>query len=84
MGKKEKPMEWNQTLAILISLFGLILWVLREMRADKAHIISLIEQDKKQIVFSIEKLSEKIDKESRDFHGRLCTIEEKYRQLEKK
>jgi hypothetical protein len=63
-------MDWNQTFTILISLFGLILWVLREMKSDKASVSA-----------SIEKLSEEIKKESRDFHGRLSTLEEKYIQM---
>lgn len=32
----------------------------------------------------IDRLSENISKEMKDFHGRLCALEEKYRQIERK
>jgi len=32
----------------------------------------------------IDRLSDNIMKEMRDFHGRLCSLEEKYRDMEKK
>lgn len=66
-------MDWNQTFTILISFFGLMLWIIREMK-----------QDKISLQVSMEKIAGEITKESRDFHGRLCALEEKYKQMEKK
>lgn len=55
-------MEWGQVLTIVAANFAMILWCMRERRADFLHIMKLIEE---------------IKTEMKDFHGRLCAIEER-------
>lgn len=57
-------MDWIQVLTIVFANFGMILWCMRERRADFLYITKLIEE---------------IKNEMKDFHGRLCTIEERNR-----
>lgn len=73
-------MDWPQVLTILganlaIILaalginIGLVLWTRTEANADHKRALDLIES---------------IKDEMKDFHGRLCAIEEKYHQLRNK
>jgi len=55
-------MEWGQVLMIVAANFAMILWCMRERRADFLHIMKLIND---------------IQEEVKDFHGRLCAIEER-------
>lgn len=55
-------MEWTQFLILIATLAGLFIWNRSESRADYRHLESLIRA---------------IQDEIKDFHGRLCAIEEK-------
>lgn len=59
-------MEWEQVLALIIGnaamVIPLFLWNRSESRSDMRHILCVIDA---------------IQKEMKDFHGRLCAIEEK-------
>ena len=55
-------MEWGQVLTIVAANFAMILWCMRERRADFLHIMKMVEG---------------IQNEIKDFHGRLCAIEER-------
>lgn len=55
-------MEWAQVLTIIGANFAMILWCMRERRADFLYVTKLIEE---------------IKNEMKDFHGRLCAIEER-------
>lgn len=61
-------MEWTQVLTIVLANVGLsitlFLWLRKESNADRREVLSLIEA---------------IKNEMKDFHGRLCTIEERHR-----
>lgn len=61
-------MEWYHVLGIVLGnmafVFPLWLWNRTESRADNRHILSLVEA---------------IKDEMKDFHGRLCAIEERNR-----
>lgn len=52
-------MEWTQALTVILSIFGMMLFMIREIR----------------------QVSRDIAIEMRDFHGRLCILEEKYMQM---
>jgi hypothetical protein len=54
-------MEWMQILAIIAANFSMFLWSRSESRNDYREIRALIDA---------------IHKEIKDFHGRLCAIEE--------
>ncbi len=55
-------MEWIQILSLFLANAGLILWFRAESRSDYRQCIDLIIS---------------IQTEMKDFHGRLCAIEEK-------
>ncbi len=61
-------MQWEQVLTIIAANVGMILWNARERRTDFLHTMKVIDE---------------IKKETKDFHGRLCTIEEKHKQAKK-
>ena len=64
--KKGNDMDWAQLAVFLVSVFGLFLWTRSESRSDVRRIVDLIGAIKDEI---------------KDFHGRLCELEEKYRQI---
>jgi hypothetical protein len=57
-------MDWTQVSAIMGSNILLFLWARAEARADSRLMLGIIEG---------------IQKEMKDFHGRLCAIEERNR-----
>lgn len=63
-------MNWIQVLTIIAANFGLtitlFLWLRKEANADRREIASSMSDFRKMWA-----------QESRDFHGRLCAIEEK-------
>ena len=57
-------MEWIQILSLFLANAGLILWMRSESRNDWKHMDAKIDA---------------IHEEMKDFHGRLCAIEERNR-----
>lgn len=57
-------MEWTQVLFIVASNFGMFLWLRSESKEEERRTRSLIDT---------------IKEDMRDFHGRLCAIEERGR-----
>lgn len=55
-------MEWTQFIIMLVGMFGLFAWNRTESRSDNRQIVALVDA---------------MNKEMRDFHGRLCAIEER-------
>ncbi len=55
-------MEWTQFVIFSVSVFGLFLWNRSESRTDMRQTQALIDAIRQDI---------------KDFHGRLCTLEEK-------
>lgn len=55
-------MDWTQVLTIVGSNIALFLWARAESRSDTRMMLSMIDG---------------IQKEMKDFHGRLCAIEER-------
>lgn len=68
-------MDWFQVLVIVFGnaawTFPLWLWNRAESRADNRQMISMVQGMQAQIGA--------IQQEIKDFHGRLCTIEERNR-----
>lgn len=54
-------MEWYHVLTIIGANLGLFLWSVRQSRTDFLHTCRIIES---------------IQSEMKDFHGRLCAIEQ--------
>jgi len=59
-------MEWSQVLTIIVAQSAMFLWVRRESRRDYLHMEKRTDT-----------LLNAIHQEIKDFHGRLCAIEEK-------
>lgn len=57
-------MEWIQLITVLLANAGLLMWARSESREDYRHTDSLIKA---------------IHAEMKDFHGRLCALEERRR-----
>ena len=55
-------MEWLQVLSLFLANAGLVIWFRSESRNDWRHMDAQIQA---------------IQQEIKDFHGRLCAIEEK-------
>ena len=70
-------MEWTQVFALIGGNLALILplwlWNRTESRADNRHMDAKLEANQKQVI----ELISAIKDEMKDFHGRLCAIEER-------
>lgn len=64
-------MEWTQFAIFFIGVMGLFIWNRAESRADARANDNKLE--------SIRSLMFAVIEESKDFHGRLCAIEERNR-----
>jgi len=62
-------MEWTQFIIFCLGVFGLFIWNRTESRADARHTDAKLE--------AIRALMYAVIEESKSFHGRLCTIEER-------
>ena len=66
-------MEWAQFLILLVTIAGLFLWSRSESTSDRRS----FEKDSKQLRRDLIDAVRAIEAESKDFHGRLCAIEER-------
>lgn len=64
-------MEWTQFIIFFIGVFGLFIWNRTESRNDQRSTDAKLE--------AIRALMYEMIQESKDFHGRLCAIEERNR-----
>lgn len=62
-------MEWVQFIIFFLGVFGLFIWNRTESRADMRHMDTKLEAQRN--------LMNAIYDEMKDFHNRLCIIEEK-------
>jgi hypothetical protein len=62
-------MEWAQFLILIITILGMFFWNRSESRKDIRYMDSKLE--------STRELVRAIYDESKDFHNRLCAIEER-------
>lgn len=63
-------MDYIQFTLFALGIFGLFFWNRAENRADYRHLHSLMESQRNII--------DEMRKEDKDFHGRLCALEEKF------
>lgn len=73
-------MDWTQVLTIVAFNIGLILWARSESRADYRHLeqktLEMMAGIKSELQ-AIQQQVNAIQQEIKDFHGRLCAIEER-------
>lgn len=62
-------MEWTQFIIMFLGMMGLFAWNRSESNSDRRESAS----DRREIMNLIRAIQEEI----KDFHGRLCSIEEK-------
>lgn len=66
-------MEWIQVLTLFLANVSLIVWFRSESRSDNRHLDARLDANQKET----NQLIRAIHEEMKDFHGRLCAIEEK-------
>lgn len=75
-------MDWIQFSLFFISIVGMFFWSRSESLNDIKHMDQKLETQRNMIL-EVHKennaLIKAIHEEIKDFHGRLCTIEERYR-----
>ena len=64
-----------ETLAVIISMIVMFLWLRTEANADRRESRNIQSEDRKEIM----NLIRNIQSEMVDFHNRLCAIDEKNR-----
>ncbi len=67
----EQLMPWSQFIIFFIGVFGLFIWNRTESRNDIRHVDNKLD--------AIRELTHAIHLEMKDFHNRLCAIEERNR-----
>lgn len=74
-------MEWSQFLLMIGAFVGLFTWSRTENRSDYKHTQSMLESNRNLMDANrkeINQMFNAIIQENKDFHGRLCALEEKY------
>lgn len=66
-------MDWAQVLTIIVANLGIFLWLRNESSADRRHMQQEAAADRRDLL----QLIREIKDELKDFHGRLCSIEER-------
>jgi len=66
-------MDWAQVLFLFFANASLIVWFRAESRADWRHMDNKLEAFKIEATAMIKAIQDEI----KDFHGRLCSLEEK-------
>ena len=65
-------MDWSQVLTILGGNIALFLWATKQARTDFLHLDRKLEENRKET----QQIVRAIQEEVKDFHDRLCKIEE--------
>ncbi len=68
-------MEWTQFAIMIVAFVGLFIWNRTESRNDIRHMDSKLESFRAESRILLKAIQDEI----KDFHGRLCAIEEKNR-----
>jgi hypothetical protein len=73
-------MEWTQFVIFAAGVFGCFFWNRSESRADIRHMDQKLDANReliREIHNETKSLISSIHQEIKDFHGRLCAIEER-------
>lgn len=66
-------MEWVQFIILIVAMTGMFYWNRTEARADARHFDNETKELRREMIEIMREMKE----ECRDFHGRLCAIEER-------
>lgn len=73
-------MDWSQVVTILGGNMALFLWATRQARTDYLHLDKKLDENRKetsQMIKETGQIVKAIQEEIKDFHNRLCIIEER-------
>ena len=70
-------MDWTQFAIFFIGVFSLFIWNRSESRSDARHMDAQVKANSELI----RAVHNEIHQEMKDFHGRLCAIEERKRSI---
>ena len=73
-------MEWTQFIIMFLGMVGLFAWNRTEARADARHFDARLETARTETNALIEAIRQDVKEfhqEMKNFHGRLCEIEER-------
>lgn len=68
-------MDWTQFAIFLVTMLGMFFWLRTEANADRREYAAIAASDRRDILQIIREIKD----EAKDFHGRLCAIEERNR-----
>jgi hypothetical protein len=78
-------MTWIQVLTVILAnvglCFTLFLWVRKEANADRKELSSSISSGITEARKEMVEFRKMWAQETKEFHGRLCSIEEKYKTI---
>jgi hypothetical protein len=66
-------MDWSQVFTIIGANIALFFWLRTEANADRRQMQSEVSADRRDLL----QLIREIKDELKDFHGRMCSIEER-------
>jgi hypothetical protein len=66
-------MDWTQVLTIVGANIGIFLWLRSEASADRRQMQDTAAADRRDILTLIREIKDEL----KEFHGRLCQIEER-------
>ena len=73
-------MEWTQFIILIVAMGGMFFWNRTEARADSRHFDIETKELRREMIDVMRGFQSSIDaikEEQKDFHGRLCAIEER-------
>lgn len=73
-------MEWIPVISMFLATIGIICWFHMQSRADWKHSDQKIDENRREANENrkeITQILQAIQEEMKDFHGRLCAIEER-------
>ena len=68
-------MDWTQFAVFLITILGMFFWLRTEANNDRREHAAISASDRRDLLQIIREIKD----EQKDFHGKLCAIEERGR-----
>lgn len=66
-------MDWTQVLAIIAANLSIFIWLRTESSSDRRQMQTESAADRRDLLTLVREMKDEL----KDFHGRLCSIEEK-------
>ena len=74
---KELTIYLAEFIVLIISMAGMFFWSISESKEDKRVLFAMINENRIELQSTMNANMGAIQAEMKDFHGRLCAIEEK-------